>query len=94
VLDLAAGTGKLTRALLAVGLDVVAVEPLPRLCELLRSVVGAERRAREHRRGVAGLTAALGCRRRARRARAGTTAGKRPVGAERLRLAALAGNLL
>jgi predicted RNA methylase len=27
VLDLAAGTGKLTRALLAGGLDVVAVEP-------------------------------------------------------------------
>ena len=27
VLDLAAGTGKLTRALLAAGLDVIAVEP-------------------------------------------------------------------
>jgi ubiquinone/menaquinone biosynthesis C-methylase UbiE len=43
VLDLAAGTGKLTRALVAGGLDVIAVEPQPRLCELLRTSVGAER---------------------------------------------------
>jgi SAM-dependent methyltransferase len=43
VLDLAAGTGKLTRALLAAGLDVVAVEPLAELRELLVSVVGPER---------------------------------------------------
>jgi SAM-dependent methyltransferase len=43
VLDLAAGTGKLTRALLAGGLDVVAVEPLAELRELLVSVVGPER---------------------------------------------------
>jgi SAM-dependent methyltransferase len=43
VLDLAAGTGKLTRALLASGLDVVAVEPQPRLCEVLAARVGAER---------------------------------------------------
>ncbi len=35
VLDLAAGTGKLTRALLAAGLDVVAVEPQPELRALL-----------------------------------------------------------
>ena len=43
VLDLAAGTGKLTRGLLAGGLDVVAVEPLAELRELLESVVGPER---------------------------------------------------
>lgn len=43
VLDLAAGTGKLTRALLAAGLDVVAVEPHERLRELLARHVGAER---------------------------------------------------
>ncbi len=43
VLDLAAGTGKLTRALLAAGLDVTAVEPQPQLRELLAARVGAER---------------------------------------------------
>ncbi len=43
VLDLAAGTGKLTRALLAFGLDVVAVEPQPELREALVLVVGGER---------------------------------------------------
>jgi SAM-dependent methyltransferase len=43
VLDLAAGTGKLTRALLGVGLDVVAVEPQPQLRELLAASVGRER---------------------------------------------------
>jgi SAM-dependent methyltransferase len=43
VLDLAAGTGKLTRALLGVGLDVVAVEPQARLREILAASVGAER---------------------------------------------------
>jgi SAM-dependent methyltransferase len=43
VLDLAAGTGKLTRALLAVGLDVVAVEPQAELRELLAASVGSER---------------------------------------------------
>jgi SAM-dependent methyltransferase len=43
VLDLAAGTGKLTRALLGVGLDVVAVEPQPELRELLAASVGSER---------------------------------------------------
>jgi SAM-dependent methyltransferase len=43
VLDLAAGTGKLTRALLGVGLDVVAVEPQPELRELLAASVGGER---------------------------------------------------
>jgi SAM-dependent methyltransferase len=43
VLDLAAGTGKLTRALLEQGLDVVAVEPQRRLREVLASSVGSER---------------------------------------------------
>jgi ubiquinone/menaquinone biosynthesis C-methylase UbiE len=43
VLDLAAGTGKLTRALLAGGLDVVAVEPQAELSEILAASVGAER---------------------------------------------------
>lgn len=43
VLDLAAGTGKLTRALLAVGLDVIAVEPQAQLREILAAGVGAER---------------------------------------------------
>jgi SAM-dependent methyltransferase len=42
VLDLAAGTGKLTRALLGVGLDVVAVEPQAQLREILVASVGAE----------------------------------------------------
>jgi SAM-dependent methyltransferase len=41
VLDLAAGTGKLTRVLLAAGLDVVAVEPDPgMLAELRRGLPG------------------------------------------------------
>ncbi len=43
VIDLAAGTGKLTRALLAAGLDVVAVEPQQPLRELLIASVGAQR---------------------------------------------------
>ena len=43
VLDLAAGTGKLTRALLAAGLDVVAIEPQAALREPLAASVGAER---------------------------------------------------
>ncbi len=43
VLDLAAGTGKLTRALLAAGLDVLAVEPQAPLREMLIASVGAER---------------------------------------------------
>jgi SAM-dependent methyltransferase len=42
VLDLAAGTGKLTRALLGLGLEVVAVEPQPELRELLAASVGSE----------------------------------------------------
>jgi SAM-dependent methyltransferase len=46
VLDLAAGTGKLTRALLAAGLDVIAVEPQEALRERLAQSVGRER-ARE-----------------------------------------------
>src|SRR3954471_9486220 len=43
ILDLAAGTGKLTRALLAGGFDVVAVEPLESLRAILTGLVGAER---------------------------------------------------
>ncbi len=43
VLDLAAGTGKLTRALLGFGLDVVAIEPQPSLRRLLSDAIGAER---------------------------------------------------
>jgi SAM-dependent methyltransferase len=43
VLDLAAGTGKLSRALLASGLDVRAVEPQPELREILVAAIGSER---------------------------------------------------
>jgi SAM-dependent methyltransferase len=43
VLDLAAGTGKLTRALVAAGLDVIAVEPQVELREVLAERVGAHR---------------------------------------------------
>jgi SAM-dependent methyltransferase len=43
VLDLAAGTGKLTRALLAVGIDVLAIEPQAQLREILARAVGSER---------------------------------------------------
>jgi SAM-dependent methyltransferase len=46
VLDLAAGTGKLTRALVAAGLDVIAVEPQAALREVLAARVG-ERRVRK-----------------------------------------------
>ena len=43
VMDLAAGTGKLTRALMAFGAEVVAVEPVAGMREqLIRSVPGAE----------------------------------------------------
>jgi SAM-dependent methyltransferase len=43
VLDLAAGTGKLSRALLAAGLDVVAVEPQQTMRKTLEAAIGAER---------------------------------------------------
>jgi SAM-dependent methyltransferase len=43
VLDLAAGTGKLTRALLSAGLDVIAVEPQQSLRDVLAASVGSER---------------------------------------------------
>ena len=43
VLDLGAGTGKLTRALVAFGLDVVAVEPQSALREVLALGIGGER---------------------------------------------------
>ncbi len=41
VLDLGAGTGKLSRALLAAGYDVIAVEPLHTMRELLAERIGA-----------------------------------------------------
>ena len=41
VLDLAAGTGKLTRALAALGHRVTAVEPLPEMIEHLHAAVPA-----------------------------------------------------
>ena len=43
VLDLGAGTGKLSRTMLAAGLDVIAVEPLASLRALLAERIGAER---------------------------------------------------
>ena len=43
VLDLAAGTGKFSRALLAAGYDVIAVEPQAPLRGILAGVVGPER---------------------------------------------------
>ena len=43
VLDLGAGTGKLTRPLVAAGLDVVAVEPMARMRAALAAAVDAER---------------------------------------------------
>ena len=43
VLDLAAGTGKLTRPLLAAGLDVVAVEPQAPMRDRLAAIIGGER---------------------------------------------------
>jgi SAM-dependent methyltransferase len=43
VLDLAAGTGKLTRALLDAGFDVVAVEPQDSMRAILSEIVGADR---------------------------------------------------
>ena len=43
VLDLGAGTGKLSRALVDAGFDVVAVEPLDDMRALLTEAVGADR---------------------------------------------------
>src|SRR4051794_23364359 len=43
VLDLAAGTGKVSRALLSAGFDVVAVEPLESMRTVLGSRIGIER---------------------------------------------------
>ena len=44
VLDLAAGTGKLTRALLAAGFDAVAVQPQASLRDVLAASVGSGER--------------------------------------------------
>lgn len=44
ILDLGAGTGKLTAPLLATGADVVAVEPLPAMRERLRARIPDEHR--------------------------------------------------
>lgn len=43
VLELGAGTGQLSRALLAGGFDVVAVEPLASMREMLSQAIGARR---------------------------------------------------
>ena len=43
VLDLGAGTGKLSRALLGAGFDVIAVEPLDSMRELVAAHLGADR---------------------------------------------------
>ncbi|HEY7836444.1 MAG TPA: class I SAM-dependent methyltransferase [Solirubrobacteraceae bacterium] len=43
VLELGAGTGQLSEALLAAGLDLTAVEPLEATRELLAAAIGAER---------------------------------------------------
>ena len=43
ILDLAAGTGKLTRALVAGGYEVIAVEPQQMLREILAERIGADR---------------------------------------------------
>ncbi len=43
VLELGAGTGQLSRALLSAGLDVTAIEPLEAMRELLARAIGAER---------------------------------------------------
>jgi SAM-dependent methyltransferase len=43
ILDLGAGTGKLSRALLAGGYDVTAVEPLASMREVLVGAIGSER---------------------------------------------------
>lgn len=43
ILDLAAGTGKLTRALLAGGFDAIGIEPQAEMREVLAAGVGAER---------------------------------------------------
>jgi predicted RNA methylase len=44
VLDLGAGTGKLTSSLVALGVEVIAVEPDPAMLSELRRVWGAQTR--------------------------------------------------
>ena len=43
MLDLGAGTGKLTRGLIGAGMDVIAVEPQDSLRGVLAAIVGEER---------------------------------------------------
>ena len=50
VVDLGAGTGKLTRSLVALGHRVTAVEPIPEMLAQLRSAVPGADPARGHRR--------------------------------------------
>jgi SAM-dependent methyltransferase len=61
VLELGAGTGQLSEALLAAGLDLTAVEPLGATRELLQAAIGAERvragRAEEIPLGAASVDA-------------------------------------
>ena len=51
VVDLGAGTGKLTRGVAALGRDVVAVEPLAEMAARLRAVLPGCARARGQRGG-------------------------------------------
>ena len=53
VLDLAAGTGKLTRLLVPTGAEVVAVEPVAGMRERLAALLPDRRGARRHGRGPA-----------------------------------------
>jgi len=52
VLDLGAGTGKLTRGLLALGLEVVAVEPDAQMAARLREALPDARGAAGHAEGI------------------------------------------
>jgi|SRR5215217_3890 len=89
VLDLGAGTGKLTRPLLAAGLDVVAVEPLARMRAALAAAVGSRRaldgRAEAIPLGDASVDAARASSRAAARRRSSATAASRRCAVPRCR---------